>query len=66
MPDLSGIDLQDAMRDSMIDLPVVFLTGHTDVSSSVRAMKAGAVDFLQKPVERQTRLGAVSRALTFE
>jgi FixJ family two-component response regulator len=63
LPDLSGIDLQDAMRDSMIDLPIVFLTGHADVSLTVRAMKAGAVDFLQKPVDRETLLGAISRAL---
>ena len=64
LPDLSGIDLQDAMHDSMINLPVVFLTGHADVSLSVRAMKAGAVDFLQKPVDRETLLGAIGRALT--
>ncbi len=63
LPGPSGIDLQYAMRDCMIDLPVVFITGHADVSLSVRAMKAGAVDFLQKPVDRETLLGAISRAL---
>ncbi len=63
MPGPSGIDLQDAMRDYMIDLPVIFITGHAEVSLSVRAMKAGAVDFLQKPVERETLLGAISLAL---
>jgi FixJ family two-component response regulator len=64
MPGPSGIDLQEAMRDYMIDLPVIFLTGHADVSLCVRAMKAGAVDFLQKPVEHETLLEAISRALT--
>jgi FixJ family two-component response regulator len=46
-----------------IALPVIFLTGHADVSSSVRAMKAGAIDFLEKPVERETLLEALRRAL---
>jgi FixJ family two-component response regulator len=63
MPGPSGLDLQDAMRSHGIDLPVIFLTGHADVSSSVRAMKSGAVDFLEKPVNRDTLLGAVARAL---
>jgi FixJ family two-component response regulator len=63
LPGPSGIELQGAMRDHRIDLPVIFITGHADVSLSVRAMKAGAVDFLQKPVERETLLGAISRAL---
>jgi FixJ family two-component response regulator len=63
LPGPSGLDLLDAMRDIKVDLPVIFITGHGDVSSSVRAMKAGAVDFLQKPVERQTLLPTISRAL---
>ncbi len=64
MPGPSGLELQEAMRDHAIDLPIIFLTGHGDVSSSVRAMKAGAVDFLEKPVDRDTLLGALARALT--
>jgi FixJ family two-component response regulator len=63
LPGPSGLDLQDAMREHAIALPIIFLTGHADVSSSVRAMKAGAVDFLEKPVDRDTLLGAVARAL---
>lgn len=63
LPGPSGLDLQDAMRNHGIDLPVIFLTGHADVSSSVRAMKSGAVDFLEKPVDRDSLLGAVARAL---
>ena len=63
MPGPSGLDLQEALRSRGITLPVVFLTGHADVASSVRAMKAGAVDFLMKPVERDTLLEALQRAL---
>ena len=63
LPGPSGLDLQDAMHDHGIDLPVIFLTGHGDVASSVRAMKSGAVDFLEKPVASNTLLGAVARAL---
>jgi FixJ family two-component response regulator len=63
LPGPSGLDLQEAMREHGIELPVIFLTGHADVSSSVRAMKSGAVDFLEKPVKRDTLLGAVARAL---
>lgn len=63
LPGPSGLDLQDAMRKHGIDLPVVFLTGHADVASSVRAMKAGAVDFLEKPIDRDALLGALARAL---
>lgn len=63
MPGPSGLDLQDALKRQGIDLPVVFLTGHAIVSESVRAMKAGAVDFLTKPVERHTLLEALQRAL---
>ena len=63
MPGPSGLDLQAALLAQRIALPVVFLTGHADVPSSVRAMKAGAVDFLEKPVSRDTLLGALRRAL---
>ncbi len=63
LPGPSGLDLQDAMHEHAIQLPIVFLTGHADVPSTVRAMKSGAVDFLQKPVDRATLLEAVTRAL---
>jgi FixJ family two-component response regulator len=63
LPGPSGLELQDAMREHAIDLPVIFLTAHADVCSSVRAMKSGAVDFLEKPVDRDTLLGALARAL---
>jgi FixJ family two-component response regulator len=63
MPGPSGLDLQEALARHDIGLPVIFLTGHGDLATGVRAMKAGAVDFLVKPVEREPLLGAVARAL---
>ena len=64
MPGPSGLELQEAMHDHGIDLPIVFLTGHADVSLTVRAMKGGAVDLLEKPVDRDKLLEALARALT--
>jgi FixJ family two-component response regulator len=64
LPGPSGIALQEALRDLSIDLPVIFLTAYADVSSSVRAMKAGAVDFMEKPVSLDALLAAIARALT--
>ena len=63
MPGPSGLDLQEALLRQGVALPIVFLTGHANVSSAVRAMKAGAVDFLSKPVERDTLFEALGRAL---
>ena len=66
MPGPSGLDLQAALRERGIGLPVIFLTGHGDVSTSVRAMKTGAVDFLTKPVEREILFEALHRALALD
>jgi RNA polymerase sigma factor (sigma-70 family) len=63
LPGPSGLELQAALQRQGIILPIVFLSGHADVASSVRAMKAGAVDFLTKPVKRDTLLDAVGRAI---
>jgi FixJ family two-component response regulator len=63
MPGPSGLDLQSALREADRLLPIVFITGHGDVATSVRAMKAGAVDFLQKPFDDQELLACVQRAL---
>lgn len=63
MPGPSGLDLQSALERHGVRLPVIFLTGHGDVATGVKAMKAGAVDFLTKPVERNTLLTAISQAL---
>jgi FixJ family two-component response regulator len=63
LPGPSGLELQEALKRQNVMLPIVFLTGHATVASSVRAMKAGAVDFLTKPVKRDILLDAVQRAL---
>lgn len=63
LPGASGFDLQQSLATQEDRLPIVFLTGHGDIPASVRAMKAGAVDFLTKPVQRETLLRAVQSAL---
>jgi FixJ family two-component response regulator len=63
MPELNGLELQEALARRGSRVPIIFITGHGDVPSSVRAMKAGAVDFLQKPFDENDLLDAVSRAL---
>lgn len=63
LPGPSGLDLQAALRGQGSMLPIVFLSGHANVAASVTAMKAGAVDFLTKPVTREVLLDAVQRAL---
>jgi RNA polymerase sigma factor (sigma-70 family) len=63
MPGLNGLELQQAMESKNCHLPVIFISGHGDVPASVKAMKAGAVDFLQKPFDEQQLLGAISQAL---
>ena len=62
MPGMDGLEVQQAMIDRGIALPVVMLTGHGDITLAVRAMKAGAVDFLEKPFEKTALLGAVDKA----
>jgi FixJ family two-component response regulator len=66
MPGMSGPELQAALLDRGLDLPIVFLTGHGDVPTSVRAMKAGAVDFLEKPVAGATLIATVHNAMALE
>jgi FixJ family two-component response regulator len=63
MPGMGGLDLQDQLSTRQVSLPVIFLTGYGTVPASVRAMKSGAVDFLEKPVDDQTLLDAVHKAL---
>jgi FixJ family two-component response regulator len=62
MPDIDGLHLQSALAERMPDVAMVFVTGHGDVPSTVRAMKSGAVDFLEKPVRRADLLEAIARA----
>ena len=63
MPGLSGFDLQVELAKANIRVPIIFITGHVDIPMSVRAMKAGAVDFLPKPFRDQDMLDAVGAAL---
>lgn len=63
LPDLSGLDLQQELAKANVDLPVIFVTGHADIPMTVRAMKAGAVEFLTKPFREQELLEAVQRAI---
>ena len=66
MPRASGLDLQQTLARLEKRLPIIFLSGHGDIPASVRAMKAGAVDFLTKPVARDALLGAVQNALSVD
>jgi FixJ family two-component response regulator len=66
MPKVSGLDLQQSLAQMEERLPVIFLTGHGDIPVSVRAMKAGAVDFLTKPVRREALLTAIQNALSID
>ena len=63
LPGLSGLDLQAAITDARGDMPIIFITGHGDIPMSVRAMKAGAAEFLTKPFEEQVLLDAIGAAL---
>jgi FixJ family two-component response regulator len=63
LPGANGLDLQQRLTTAENPLPIVFLTGHGDVPKTVRAMKAGAVDFLTKPVDAPVLLDAVARAI---
>jgi FixJ family two-component response regulator len=63
LPGLSGLDFQAELMDAGVRIPIVFITGHGDIPMSVRAMKAGAVDFLTKPFRDQDLLDAVAAAI---
>ena len=63
LPGVNGLEFQDALTKAGIRIPIVFMTGHGDIRMSVKAMKAGAIDFLPKPFRDQDMLDAVTRAL---
>jgi FixJ family two-component response regulator len=63
LPGLSGLDLQRELAKADIDIPIIFITGHGDIQMSVQAMKAGAVEFLEKPFRDQDVLDAVQQAI---
>lgn len=66
MPGLSGFDLQERLRDSPAPMPLIFLTGNGDIPASVRAMRQGAVDFLEKRVPAENLLRSVRSALAMD
>jgi FixJ family two-component response regulator len=66
LPGQSGLDLQDTLSKSDIRLPIIFISGHGDIPMSVRAMKAGAVGFLEKPVRDQELLDAIHTAIDLD
>ena len=63
MPGMSGLEMQEELHRRTIDLPVIFITGHGDVAMAVRAMKLGAVDFIEKPFNDQQLLDRINQAL---
>src|SRR5438132_14255121 len=63
LPRLSGLDFQAELAKADIRIPIIFMTGHGDIPMTVRAMKAGAVDFLTKPFRDQDMLDAVAKAI---
>jgi len=63
LPGLSGLDLQSRLAELDLDIPIVFITAHGDVPTSVRAMKAGALEFLTKPFSDDELLGAIAKAI---
>ncbi len=63
LPDINGLALQDVMAVRKLTIPIIFITGHGDIPMSVRAMKAGAVDFLPKPFTKKKLLDAITQAI---
>jgi len=63
MPGISGMELQEQLKESGIQIPIVFITGHGSIPMSVRAMKAGAVDFIEKPFEDQQLIDSIHAAI---
>jgi RNA polymerase sigma factor (sigma-70 family) len=63
MPGMSGLELQERLREMNVEIPVIIVTGHGDVPMAVRAVKNGAVDFLEKPVSEQALLDCINRAI---
>ncbi len=66
MPGMDGLTLQERMAKRRFNAPIIFVSGHGSISASVRAMKQGAVDFLEKPCEEEDLLGAVNRAIALD
>lgn len=63
LPDLNGLDIQNLVSTDRPDMPIIFITGHGDIPMTVRAMKAGAVEFLTKPIDNERLLDAIETAI---
>ncbi len=66
LPGLSGLDLQQELAKASIKIPIIFITGYGDIPTSVRAIKAGALEFLTKPVNREDLLRAIQQAIAYD
>ena len=66
MPGMSGLELQERLKEEHIDIPVIILTGHGDVPMAVRAVQAGAVDFIEKPFREQVLIDRIQQALAMD
>lgn len=66
MPGMSGLELQETLKEKNIELPIIFVTGHGDVPMAIKAMKAGAFEFLTKPFNDQTLLDSINKAVEFD
>ena len=63
MPEMSGLDLQEKLTPAGLNIPIIFITGHGNIPMSVKALKAGAMDFIEKPFDDQTLLDAINEAV---
>ena len=66
MPGMSGLELQEELRRHEVALPIIFITGHGDVAMAVRAMKSGAIDFIEKPFNDQQLLDRINQAIEID
>lgn len=66
MPGMGGLELQDRLRERELDLPLIFISGHGDIPMAVRAIRKGAIDFLQKPFKDQDLLDCVQKAIALD
>jgi two-component system response regulator FixJ len=66
MPDMSGLELQEALTERKVEIPVIIITGHADVATAVRAMKGGASDFIEKPIDSEELLLRIHQCLSGE
>lgn len=66
MPDMNGLELQEVLRERNEEIPVIIMTGHADVPTAVRAMKGGASDFIEKPIDSEALLARIHECLSGE